>query len=395
MGRRVAIVGVGQTKYVSKRKDVNTPELANEAVVGALQDAGLKISEIESTIFASAPEAFEGINCPDKWCVGGIGAANKPFMRINTGGMTGGSGFIAAFDHISSGMFDVVMVVAIQRVGESPDAQRILSTIFDPIYEKDIALNIISVCALQATRHMAKYGTTEEQMAKIVVRCHKNAQKNPYSHLKLNITVEDVLRSKYLCWPIKLLDACPRSDGACAVILASEEKAKKITPAPAWVNGLASITESYYVGDRLGWRGGDDDFTDGNSLRIVSKKAYQMAGIINPLEEVDVAEIYAPFSNLEIMDIEALGFCERGKGGEFIDKGIPEIDGKLPINPSGGVLTSNPIGATALIRIAEAALQVMGKAGEHQIADVKTALARTAGGTNQFHNVVILGRNAK
>jgi acetyl-CoA C-acetyltransferase len=312
-------------------------------------------------------------------------------MRIHTGGSTGGSGALAGYQHVASGLFDVVLVVALQRVGESPDAQRILNTIFDPIYEKDFALNVISTIAMQTVRQMQKYGLTERQLAKVSVKNHLAALNNPYAHLKLKVTIDEVLNSRMICWPIRLLDCCPRSQGACAVVMAAEGKAEKITDTPAWIRGVAASADGYFLGDRMDEE--DHDYADIPALTWAAERAYQMAGISDPLEEIDVAELYTPFSNTEIAHYEALGFCERGEGGQFVDEGIPEMDGKLPTNPSGGVQTSNPIGATGLVRVAEAALQVMGKAGERQVSGARTALATACGGINQFYTVTILGRS--
>lgn len=389
--RRVAIVGTGQTVYKTKRNDVNVPELVFEASRAALDECNLEAKDLDAVVFGSAPEAFEGVHAPDLWCADSCAAIGKPMIRIHTGGATGGSSALAGFYHIASGMFDLVLVVAVQRVGESPDAQKILNTIFDPIYEKDFALNIINIAAQMAVRQMDKYGMTEEQMALVSVKSHLNAFNNPYAHLKIRISVEDVLRSRVLCWPIKLLDACPRSDGACAVLFASEEKAEKIIPHPAWVLGVGSSSDTYCIGDRMV----DDkyDFADSGPLFRAAKEAYRMAGIKSPRKEIDAAELYTPFSNLEIAQCEALGFCNKGEGGKLIEKGITEMNGELPVNPSGGVQTSNPIGATGLVRVAEAALQVMGKAENRQVDGVRTALASSAGGSGQFYTVMILGRD--
>jgi len=370
---------------------VSVPELAWEAASKALSSAEISMDQIDAVIFGSAPDAFEGVHSPDLWCAGAVGALKKPYMRINTGGTTGGTAALAGFSHVASGYSDLVLVVAVQRVGESPDAQRILNTIWDPIYEKDLALNILTTGAFIAVRQMELYGITEEQLAKISVKNHQNALRNPYAHLQLNVTLEDVLRSRMLCWPLKLLDVCPRSDGACALIMASAEKARKITSKPAWILGVGSSTDTYGLGDR--WLEPGFDLADVAVHYRAAKDAYRMAGIHDPRREIDVAEIYAPFTNLELASYEGLGFCERGKGGELVDRGFVEITGDLPVNPSGGTQAANPIGATGLVRLAEAALQIMDGAGEHQIDGVRKAVATAAGGATQFYSVIVLGKN--
>ena len=389
MKRNVAVIGIGQTKYMTRRMDVSEPELAFEAVVRALEFASIELSEIDAVIFGLAPDAFEGVNLSEKWCAGAVGAVNKPYMRVNTGGATGTSALETGFYHVASGYCEMVLVVCLQRVKESTDTQKIFNTIWDPIYEKDIALNTISMISVQATRQMEKYGLTEEQMAMVAVKNRKNGLKNPYAHIQKEVSLEEVLKSQVLCWPIKLLEACPSSDGACAVILASEERARKVTDTPAWILGIANCADTYYMGDRMGhW---DYDFVDLAAESIAAQRAYRMADISNPRTQIDVAEIYAPFSNTEIVGCEAIGLCQRGEGGRFIEKGISEMTGELPVNPSGGVQVANPIAATALIRAAEAALQVMGKAGDHQIPGAEISVCTGAGGSSQFYTVVVFG----
>ena len=385
-GRRrtaVGVVGVGQTRY-GRRDEVSTPDLVFEAVTAALAHARLDRAEIGAVFFASAPDALIGVNEPDQWCAGAAGAVGKPYLRISTGGSTGSSAAIAAYYAVASGRCEVALAVAVERANESRAVQLLMNTNFDPIYEREFAINAISCYALATADHMVRYGTTEEQLAKISVRNHRNALRNPYAHLKLDITVDDVLRSRMLCWPVKLLDTCPRSDGACAIVIASGARARDLRPKPAWVQGLQSFSDGYFLGDReiLSYR---------DHLALAAQEAYRQADVIDPLKEIDVAELQNPFTISEAMAVEALGFCEVGGAGAFVDAGLPEMAGELPINPSGGVLSSNPVGATSLVRVAEAALQVMGEADARQVRGVRRALAQCSGGAIQFGTVVILG----
>jgi acetyl-CoA C-acetyltransferase len=200
------------------------------------------------------------------------------------------------------------------------------------------------------------------------VKNRENARRNPYAHLTRPLTVKDALQSRLLSWPLRLSDCCPSSDGACAVVFAGEEKANRITGRPAWVIGAGQITDNYWIGDRP-W------YEDWDSLALLARRVYRQAKIGDPLRELDVAELYTAFSIQEIIEYEALGFCEKGKGAEMIRKGMTRMEGELPVCPSGGVICTNPIGASGLIRVAEAALQVMGQAGARQVSDVKKALA--------------------
>src|SRR3990172_6502226 len=221
--RRVAIVGVGQTEPRSRRDDVTYPELAREAVARALEHAGLDVGDIEAAVLALAPDALMGVAHAERWVADALGVAGKPFMRVNTGGSTGITTTQAAFSHVASGMFDCVLAAGADRVWDSGDAQLVLNTMWDVLYERPFPLNAINMLALQAVRYMAKYGTTEHHMALAAVKNRRHAMKNPNTHLRKEVTVEEVLASRVICWPIKLFDACPQSTGGCALVLCSEE----------------------------------------------------------------------------------------------------------------------------------------------------------------------------
>jgi len=215
----------------------------------------------------------------------------------------------------------------------------------------------------------------------VTVRDHNNALKNPHAHLRKFITVQDVMNSPTLCWPIKLLDSCPRSDGACAVIYASEDKAPKIADRPAWVHATAVSHDCVYFGDY--------DWETMPTLEATVSRVYKRAGITDPLKEIDVMELYLPFSTCGVAWMDHMCFCDRGEAPKLIRKGVFDMDGELPLNPSGGVLATNPIGATALIRIGEAALQVMGKAEDRQVPNVNTAMATAFGSCYWFEATIL------
>lgn len=372
MGKRVAIVGVGQTHHVSKNTECNGQELINIAVTRALESTELTMADIDAIVIGNM-DHFESINYADMWSVDGSGAYMKPIMKICTGGETGSAVGHAAFFHVASGLFSVVLAIGWEQNSES-DTTAAIATHCDPIVERDFYAGAISGLAAQYTAYMGKYGATEEDAAIVSVRDHNNAALyNPYAHLRLQITVEDVMKSPYIAYPIKYLDMCPRSDGACAVIFAEESKAKKLSDKPAFVIGVGNCHIQTYIADGIG-------IPDLPSLRVASHRAYRMAGITNPLEQIDVAELYLPASTTGVAWMEALGFCNEGEGAKFIRSGATHMGGRLPINPSGGVLATNPIGATGLIRIGEAALQVMGKAEARQVPGVKVAVATGFGG---------------
>lgn len=387
MPRRVAVVGVGLTKTANRRKDIIYPELTYEAVSNALSATNLEPKDIDAVVYGSM-DPFDGLNCPEKWNVDACASAgflNKPMMKISTGGTTGGSTALAGYYHVASGLFDVVLAVASQRVGETVDAQQVLNTCLEPAYERAFGFGAIMIAAMQATSHMHHYGTAEEDMARVAAQSHDHALNNPNAHLRFKMSVEDALRTKMISWPLRLSDCCPSSDGACALIFASEERAVRITNTPAWIKGAGQITDGYYLGDRT-W------YHEWDSLATLARRVYRSAKIYNPLKEIDVAEVYAAFSIQQIIDYEALGFCERGEGAKLLASGATRMGGELPVCPSGGVLCTNPIGASGLIRVGEAALQVMGEAEGRQVPDVRLALAHAWGATIGFHTLMILSK---
>jgi acetyl-CoA C-acetyltransferase len=389
MLRDVAIVGTGQTRYTTARNEETYDELIFQAARLALDDAGVTPNEVDAVVLSIAPEALFGIDHPENWVVGAGAAIDKPMMRISTGGATGGSAAQAGFFHVASGLFDTVLVVGAEKQGDTDDTQLILNKIMEPRYEIPFGLNAISMTAFQAVRHMKKYGTTQEQLARVAVRSRSNARNNPYAHLKVNHTIEDVMNSKMLCWPLKLYDCPPRSSGSCAVVMVSGEKARKLGKPAAWIKGLGATTTTVYIGDKLSGLP-FNEHGDWDELALAVENAYKQAGIRNPAAEVDVAEIYAPFTICEVAAEEALGFCGKGQACQLAEKGHWDMDGKLPVNPSGGALASNPIAVTGLARVAEAALQVTGKAETRQVEGAKTALATPIGGTLQFHTVMVV-----
>jgi len=215
-----------------------------------------------------------------------------------------------------------------------------------PVYQRLLGLEAVSSSALQANAYMEKHGVTEEDFARVSVKNHGNAKNNPYAQLPMDLTVADVMQSKRIADPIKFLDCSPVSDGAAAIIIASEEYAGKARTKPAWIKGVAHCADAYFIGDR--------DLADPKSLRDAAQRAYGMAGIREPLEEIDIVELYDAFSYMEPLWLEGMGFCDPGQGGKMIDKGITTMQGSLPVNPSGGVLSAHAVLVAGLARIIEA-----------------------------------------
>jgi acetyl-CoA C-acetyltransferase len=368
--KRVAIVGTGQTFHKSHRPDVNGQELINEAVLRALEDADLTIKDIDAIVIGNM-DHFEGINYVDCWSVDGSGGFMKPVIKLTTGGTTGSTLAIGGSHLVGSGMFDKVLVIGWEKNSES-DTTGAITTAFDPIWDRLVFAGAISGLAAEAQAYMAKYGATDKDAARVSVRDRKHACNNPYAQLRKEVTIEEVLASPMLSDPIHLLDVCPRTDGACAVIMAGEDCAEKITDTPDWIWATANRHTFTYLGDA--------SYSRLDSLAEASKEIYAKVGIKEPAKEIDVIELYQPYSFAGIMWIEDLGLAPHGKGAEYVWNGETDMGGEIPINPSGGVLACNPIGATGLIRCAEAAMQVMGRAETRQVPDVNIAMSTGFGG---------------
>ncbi len=386
---RVGIIGIGQSAFRSRRDDASYPELVREAVALALRDAGIDLAEIEAIVYSLAPDSLLGIGNAERLGVEAVGARNKRFLRINTGGSTGISSVAAAHAHIAAGACDLVLTAGADKVGECGDSQTVLNKIWDPAYERPLPLGTISMLAMSAVRYMDKYGMTEEDMARVTVKSRRHASLNPKAHLRKTVTIEEVLASRYLSWPIKLLDSCPQSSGGCAMVLASERFIGERNLDAVWITGVGHCSETYYIGDRMG-RGFTADHADADALGASFARAYRMAGIQNPRHGVDVAELYAPFSNTEYHAIEAAGLAAKGESVALLRQGQFQLGGTVPVNPSGGTLCTNAIAVTAMVRVAEVAMQVWGRAGQHQVNGARVGIASGNGGDHQFFGTMVV-----
>jgi acetyl-CoA C-acetyltransferase len=284
---------------------------------------------------------------------------------------------------VASGLFDKALVIGWEKNSES-DTTAAITTAFDPVWDRQVYSGAISGLAAEANAYINMYGITSKDAARVVVRDRKNACNNPHAQLRKEVTIDEVLSSPMLSDPVRLLDICPRTDGACAVIMACEGIAEKITDRLDWIWAVSGRHPYTCLGDA--------SFKYLDSLDTVSKEAYKKAGIKEPRKQIDVIELYQPYSYAGLMWIEALGIVDRGKGAEYIWSGATDMGGELPINPSGGVIACNPIGATGLIRCAEIALQVTGKADKRQVPDVNLAVSTGFGGSF-WSDIIIHGKN--
>jgi acetyl-CoA C-acetyltransferase len=378
---RVAVVGIGQTKHAATRGDVSIAGLLREAALRALEDAGLGWGDIDAVVIGKAPDFFEGVMMPELYLADALGAAGKPMLRVHTAGSVGGSTAIVASSLVQAGIHERVLTVAFEKQSES-EAMWALSL---PIpFAPPTHAGAGGYFAPHVRAYMRRSAAPDHIGIVVAVKDRLNALKNPYAHLHdAETTFEKVAESMMLWDPIRYLETCPSSDGACALVLASESAAGASPGRPAWVHGTAMRSEPTMFAGR--------DTVNPQAGRDCAKAVFAEAGITSPRDQIDVAEIYVPFSWFEPMWLENLGFAAEGDGWKLVDEGVTQLDGDLPVNPSGGVLSTNPIGASGMLRFAEAALQVRGQAGEHQVDGARTALGHAYGGGSQFYAMWVVG----
>ncbi|RLF21108.1 MAG: hypothetical protein DRJ68_04265 [Thermoprotei archaeon] len=276
---------------------------------------------------------------------------------------------------IASGLLDIVLVGGVEKMTHrtTPEVTEYLAMASDFPFEQWHGLTFPGLFALMATAHMHKYGTTEEQLAMVAVKNHKNASMNPKAQFQKVITLEDALKSRVIAWPLKLFDCSPITDGASCAILVKPELAKKFTDTPIYIIGSGGAT------DRLGVYA-RDDITSLLSAKVASQEAYKMAGV-EP-KDIDVAEVHDCFTIAEVILYEDLGFCPKGYGGKFIEEGQTHIGGKIPVNTSGGLKAKgHPVGATGVAQVYEIYLQLTGQAGPRQVSGAEIALTHNMGGS--------------
>jgi acetyl-CoA C-acetyltransferase len=381
VGNPCAVIGVGQTRYRSRRLDVSIAGLVREAALRALEDAGLTFADIDAVVMGKAPDLFEGVMMPEAYLADALGARGKPVLRVHTAGSVGGSTGIVAAGLIHGGVHDRVLVVAWEKQSES-NATWALST--HPPYTSSLVVGAGGYFAPHIRAYIRRSGAPGHIGTLVAVKDRRNALKNPYAHLRIPGISREMVESTPMLWePIRYLDACPSSDGACAMVLASEPAARRAPGPVAWVHGTAMRSEPIFFAGR--------DTVNPRAGRDCAADVYGQAGITEPRAQLDCAEVYVPFSWYEPMWLENLGFCAEGTGWKLTETGATAMDGDIPWNPSGGVLSSNPIGASGLIRFAEAALQVRGLAGEHQVDGARLALGHAYGGGAQFFAMWIVG----
>ncbi len=385
MAERCAVIGVGQTHHKSRRDDVSIAGLVREAAQRALADAGVTWSDIDAVVLGKAPDMFEGVMMPELYLAPALGAVGKPIFRVHTAGSVGGSTALVAAHLITAGIHRRVLTVAFEKQSDS-DAMWALSV--PQPFSAPLLAGAGGYFAPHIRAYMRRSGAPRDTGMLVAVKDRLQALKNPYAHLHIpDISLQMVEESVMLWDPLHYLEACPSSDGAAAMVLGTEAAAAEAQAAtgkrPAWVQGMAMRSEPTMFAGR--------DQVNPQAGRDCAKDVYAQAGIENPREDLDCAEVYVPFSWYEPMWLENLGFCDLGDGWKLTESGATAFDGDIPWNASGGVLSSNPIGASGMLRFLEVAMQVRGQAGEHQVDGAKLALGQAYGGGSQFFAMWVVG----
>ena len=381
---KVGIVGVGQSSFTRSCK-VNIRELCFGAFEEAVKDTNISVNEIDGSIIASAPE-YDKQRSPAALISEYFGLTPKPTFMVESLCSSATTGVILSYSMIKSGLLKTIAIVGFQKMSElnSHEVQERMGRGCDLMWEAPFGTTMPSNYALYATRHMHQYGTTEEQLAKIRVKSSKYGTMNPKAMFRKEYSVEDVLKSRIIARPLKMLDCCGNADGASCVIMAAEDAAKKMTDTPVWIAGVGSGTGTMFIGKR-------ESFSCLDASIAAAKSAYKQAKV-EP-NDIDVAEVHDCFTIAELMAYENLGFCKEGEGGKLIEERETYHGGRIPVNLDGGLLAKgHPIGATGGSQVRTIVHQLRGEAGKLQVEDCETGLVHNVGGVGLYANVLILER---
>ncbi|MBH25712.1 MAG: acetyl-CoA acetyltransferase [Myxococcales bacterium] len=380
-GQRAAVIGIGQTQ-LARRLHMSIAEMTRQAARRALDDAGMDWSDIDAVVLGKTPDIFDGHLFPEHFLADALGAVGKPLLRIHTAGSVGGHTAIQAAHLVQAGLFEKVLTVAYAKESEG-DINWAVSGGGLPFYSPLVA-GPGGYFAPHIRAYMRRSGAPDHIGVKIAYKDRRNAALNPYAHNPdPTITYERIAQSPMLWEPIRYLEACPSSDGACAMVIVSDAHADRGALPPAWILGTACRSEPSTAPRR--------DTINPVGGREASRAACAQAGITDPQREIDCAEMYVPFSWYEAMWMENMGLADEGYGWRRVEAGDHEIGGAMPINMSGGLMSGNATGATGMIRFAEAAMQVRGQAGEHQVDGAKRALGHAFGGASSYFAVWVVG----
>jgi acetyl-CoA C-acetyltransferase len=389
--RKVAIIGVGNSKF-GNRSDVNVAELAFEAVKPSLEDAGIDAKDVEFVALGSvgAGAWYEEL-LPAVVAAEYCGLTSAGLVRCEAACASGSAAFQTVYSMVASGQAEIAMALGVEKMREidTPTAMEWIGRAGYYFWEfHNFGLTFPAYYALHANAHMAKFGTTEEDLALVAVKNHKYGAMNPLAHLQNKITVDDVLSSMVIASPLKLFDCCPMTDGAASIIVASEEKAKELKiDTPVWVAGIGYSSGTANLSRRR-------DYVGLEASVQAAQMAYKVAGVTP--NQIDFAEVHDCFTIAEIMAYEDIGLCDKGEGAKLLREGQTEIGGKIPVNVDGGLKAKgHPIGTTGCSMIYELTKQLREEAVEKgRQVPLKNyiGLAHNVGGTGHYCYVTILRR---
>ncbi|TFH20900.1 MAG: thiolase domain-containing protein [Acidimicrobiales bacterium] len=387
MAERCAVIVVGQTHHTACRADVSIAGLVREAVDRALEHVRRLADDDRVDVGDADAGRLEGVAMPELWLADALDAHGKPLFRVHTAGSVGGSTAIVAAQHVMGGIHKRVLTIGFEKQSDG-NAMWALSV---PIpFGMPVHAGAGGYFSPIVRTYIARYDVPVHIGAMVAVKDRGNALRNPYAHLHdEGLTLEKAMESTMLWDPIRFVETCPSSDGAIALVLADEATADAHvadTGRPAaWIHATAMRSEPTIFAGR--------EQVSPVAGEMCAADLWRKGGITDPAEEIDAVEMYVPFSWFEPMWLENLGFAPKGDGWRWVEDGVTEMTGSLPVNASGGVLSSNPIGASGMLRFGEAAMQVMGIAGAHQIGDVRKAVGHAYGGGSQFFAMWLVGRD--
>ncbi len=383
--RPVAVVGIGKTRF-GAFADRDLRSLAREAVACCLEDAHARPEQVEALFLGNfAGPSFVGQSHLAPYVAEACGLTGIPATRFEDACASSGAAFYHGVLAVAAGIYDVVLVAGVEKMTSETSARvaQILASAGDLAGEIRVGATFPALFAMIARRHMYQYGTRREHLAQVAVKNHANGSKNPFAHMRKLVTLEAVLGAKPVAEPLTVYDCSLISDGAAAVLLAPLERAFEFTGRPARVLGVAQASDRLALEDKA-------DITSFQAVRRAAEKAYRMAGV-GP-SDIEFAEVHDCFTIAEIMAIEDLGFVAKGEGGPFTASGATALEGRLPVNASGGLKSKgHPVGATGVAQICDLVEQLRGAAGERQLRRHSLGLAQNLGGSGATAVVSILG----
>ena len=388
---RICIIGIGWTAF-GEQFTRSYDQLAADAAHEAIRDAGVALHQIDAAWLGTAfPEAgvYKGRSGMD--LAEPLGLFNIPITRVSNYCATGAEAIRGAVNSLLAGECSVALAVGVEKLRDRSPQESIVKMMVEmghPFYQK--GFTAAGTFAMYASRHFKEYGVTREDLALVSVKNHSHATMNPKAHHRKEVTVEQVLKSPMVAEPLTVMDSCPTTDGAAAVILVRAEDAQKFTGTPVFIKGLGISVSS---GWDLPYFDATNDLLSFQATKVAAKKAYAEADIDRPVEQIDLIELHDCFSIVELLTYEDLGLCERGASKDFIRAGATKRDGDIPVNVSGGLLScGHPVGATGIRMVCEVTEHLRGTVGARQIPNARVGLTHNIGGPGAVASVIILGK---